>query len=237
VIEIGALAEKHDGERRSEDRDQMIEGRRAVRPQHLDAAIVKEIRDERRQRHDVDERRDRGAVPDRIPPRRDLGDDEGREQQRAAGEQHESEAQGVNLRAAAQQHRVEGVDDLGDEEPDVALVQLEMQQHVEVAARDHDRDTGERGENPDDLRQGRLFAVHDEHDRGDEQRAGRDDEKGVDRLSELQRIIGGVGIRADADRGRHRKQAGIGLDGLPVALEMRPCERKQQRRGAHPADP
>jgi len=143
VIEIGALAEKQNGERRPENRNEVIERRRPVRPDHLDAAIVEQIRDQRRKNHDIGKRGEGRSVPDGILPGRDLGEEKRRQQKAAPAEQHQCEAEGVDRRALAEQRRVEGVDDLSHKPPDVALVEVKMQQRFQAAAGDDNHDAGE----------------------------------------------------------------------------------------------
>jgi len=127
VIQIRALAEKQNGERRSENRDQVIERRCPVRPQEFDAAIVEQVGDERGQQCDVGKRRERRAVPDRILPGGHFRQHQRDQNQSAHGGQHEREAQRMDRRPLAQQHGVKRVNDLGEKEPDIAFVQLEMQ--------------------------------------------------------------------------------------------------------------
>ena len=141
----------------------------------------------------------------------------------------------MHRRAFLHQRRIEREDHQRREEPDVAAVERDRVQHVDVAAAQDDDHAGERNQDADDLPQGQAVAEHREGPQRDHQRGGGLGQQRVDRLRILQAPIGHRVVGRGAGDREHCQERQVAADHRPVAFQIRPGERQDDEERDPPA--
>ncbi len=142
----------------------------------------------------------------------------------------------MDRRALLGERRIDAEDRDRGQKPQVAAVEIDLRQDREVPAAQDDENARERAGNADPLGDRQALAEQHERPQRDHERVGRLDQQGVDRLGELQAIIGHGVVGGDAREGEHGHQAEARANLRPVAFQVRPGERQHDQAGAGPAD-
>ena len=190
VIELRPFAKEDDGDGRAEDRDQVEERAGAVGADQLDAAVEEDVGDQRREDHDIGEHREGGRGRIDAAAGEVFGHGHRRQHERAGDEGEGQERQEVDRRPPAEQRGIEGVAHHGDQEPDVAGIELEVRERRRVAVGDDDGDAEERNEDAGELGERQAVAEEDQRPQADHQRRRGLHQRAVEGGGEFQPVIG-----------------------------------------------
>ena len=230
------LAEEDDGDGRAEDRDQVKEGTGAVGADQLDAAVEEDVGDERREDHDVGE--NGKGREGRIDPAAGhvFGRGDRRQHDGAGDEGEGQERQEVDRRAPAQERGVERVAHHGDQEPDVAGIELEVRQRQRIPMGDDHKHAHERNQDADELGERQAVAEEDQRPQADHQRRRGLHQRAVEGGGVFQPVIGERVVDGDAGKGEQQHDAEVAADRRPVLTEFLARQGHCDQRGADPAD-
>ena len=214
----------------------MHERRGAIGADQLDAAVEEQIAEQRRKYADIDEAQETLAVEDHRAPGGNLRSHRRNQQQRAHAHDGREKRQRMHRRPLAQHRRIEAVDQQGDDEPQVALVEIDADESRKAAVADNDDHAGERHADAACLPQRETIAEQRKGPQRDAQRPDRLQQQSIDRRRVLQAVIGHRVVGGDAGEREQRHQTGVLADHRPIAREMPGGKRQQHHKGAAPAN-
>src|SRR5580704_11557751 len=148
----------------------MDERRRAVGADQLDAAIEKKIAEERGKDADEGKAGQAFGVENRTVARGDFDENRRSKQEGAPAHADGKERQRVYGGPLAQIGRIEAVSRKGDQQADIAAIELNPEKHGEAAVADDDKDAGQRDADAAGLAQCQAVAKQRETEHRDEQR-------------------------------------------------------------------
>ena len=141
----------------------------------------------------------------------------------------------MDRRAPAQRRRIDAPYHHVDQDDDIADVERQMRQHARVELRDDRQHADERDGDAGELPAGQPVAEHHGARRADGHRRERVHHRDVERGGELQADELQRAEQRAAEQREIGEHAEMRADPRPVALQMRPRERKEDRGGEQPA--
>ncbi len=236
VEQLQPLAEESDRHHRAEHRDQVDERRGAIGPDQDDAAVEKEIAEDRGKQDGVAERQRRRQVEHRPFAGDHFRGHQRRQQQCAAGHRAGEQRERVDLRPFRHQCRIDAEHQQGECQHDVALVDVHAGDGREVAVQQDGEHAGQRNRDAECLRECQPHAEQHQRPQRHEQRPGRLDQQTVQRLGIAQAVIGQHivgGVAGERQQKQHRHRP---ANDRPVAPQIRPRHRQDDRHRTGPSD-